>query len=1368
MLIRLARRATRNNRRRAVRIASPAIFEHLENRILLSSAAYDLIGLDELRANPAYSDLDGTGVSIAILDTGLDSTHPDIAPNYLAWFDSRYASPSPNWVGSHGTHVAGIAASSNPDIGVATDASIVAVQVFDRLSFGKQGAQPQSVIDGLLWVLENRDTYNIVAVNMSLGSGFYESTQAAIGDFYAPVIDRLEAAGITVISAAGNDYAKTPGFANSASPGIFSTLSVGAVWETNEGPQVAMYDLSTGADRITSFSQRPPLAVGNAIFAPGALIRSTVPGGGYEEQAGTSMASPMVAGAVAIVQEASLRFGGRLLRPDEIRSILISTGDVITDGDDEDSSLASTGLVYRRLNIFSAVQHVESMFAGLGGSRTDPNSTMNGAIWGPLLNGVPTTSLTEAIGTDADVQFVAADRDLFRFEVAVEGTVTISVNVASGAGMFSGSLQLYDSSGVRLAGSVGATGSLSITSALVPGTYYAGVSSSSNAVYNPLDPDSGASANGPASERGRYEIAWSIGMQERNGLLANAWEIVTFAGDGFQQFGGTIGADYGQFVGVGDVDLFKITVPDHGSLLIDIDTPFATGFVDSFLRVFDANGVEVRWSDDDLAYDWLGNSLEFPTGFGGEVSDGFGGFEGHETDSIIEGEVFRGEVYYIGVSSYENSVYDPARLQGRTANGLGGSYQLSVAFISNDRNGSLAQWQNTWSLQLPVVDFPGIIGVDPDLQGGGIVEVGNLDVDFVELVPVQSGLMRIAVDSFAIAGNLDPLATFISLYDDEGNFLAFGINPDNGDPELYFEVQAGVRYNVAISSADNLSFDPWQTSSGTPGQTGVYRLSASIVPLNSTLQAIANDRMWTAGISEIQSGFDPVGGFLLVDDLRLFRQYRAGENGEPLTNDIDLFRFIAPRDGAITVTTLTDLEFSADTYLRIFDAQGNELAANDNASSQTRGSRASIDVVNGSTYFIGVSGAGVTNYDPRSAMGTSGFGSAGLYQLRLLFATDQVRIDHNRSLDISASPDGGFTVSGVNPAGTPVVFTHNGTTGAWIASDPGAGLSNPEVSEELVSWIDPKDGLARAAGLTIDGVVLFTQSASGNWSFRNLTAEVTGGRPIATSLQVMITPNGQVNLTGLNSSGDLVRYYNNGEGTPGQYGWSFMDIAGTQLRRNGVAMPELNGPLLSYATDWGGLNVVGLDSSGDVWSIWWAPGRVRWQTANLTVLTGAPSLEGALTEYSAAWASIHVAGLDANGHLRVLWWTPDLAGDWQTSDLTAASGGPVLSPNSLSSYTTDWGGLNVVGITRSSQEIAVYWWTPESSVWGIDMVGRKVGLAAGSMELVMAIGVTGQSVSAVSLNIIAVDDTGEVYRLYWKPEPGSWQLDDITQMAGGP
>src|SRR5437764_15482311 len=126
-------RATRRglNRRASAKrsgrpLPLPAWFEALEQRVLLS-ASFDITGLTQLRATPGFQQIDGSGIGIAVLDTGAFARNPDLSSNITAFYNAveqpatapaQPASAAYDHFG-HGTHVSGIAASSNPESGVA-------------------------------------------------------------------------------------------------------------------------------------------------------------------------------------------------------------------------------------------------------------------------------------------------------------------------------------------------------------------------------------------------------------------------------------------------------------------------------------------------------------------------------------------------------------------------------------------------------------------------------------------------------------------------------------------------------------------------------------------------------------------------------------------------------------------------------------------------------------------------------------------------------------------------------------------------------------------------------------------------------------------------------------------------------------------------------------------------------------------------------------------------------------------------------------------------------------------------------------------------------------------------------------------------
>lgn len=312
-----------------------------------------------LGAGPArdYVGYSGAGQVVAVLDTGVAKTHPFLTGKVVseACYSTTYspqgiASLCPGGVAAsttagsgvncdislsgcnHGTHVAGIAAGKGSSYsGVARDAQIVAIQVFSRFPASMCGgsspcvmAYTSDIIRGLERVRALTASYSIAAANMSLGGGGYGA--ACDSDPTKPAIDALRAVGVATVIASGNS-----GYSNAlgAPACISSAVSVGS---------------TTSSDQVSSFSNSASFL---SLLAPGSSINSSVPGNGYGTMSGTSMASPHVAGAWAVLKSAQPAAGVT-----EILSALQLSGLPVLDPDN--------GLVKPRIRVAEAIARLES------------------------------------------------------------------------------------------------------------------------------------------------------------------------------------------------------------------------------------------------------------------------------------------------------------------------------------------------------------------------------------------------------------------------------------------------------------------------------------------------------------------------------------------------------------------------------------------------------------------------------------------------------------------------------------------------------------------------------------------------------------------------------------------------------------------------------------------------------------------------------------------------------------------------------------------------------------------------------------------------------------------------------------------------
>jgi len=269
----------------------------------------------------------GKGIGIAILDTGV-YPHPDLVmpkSRIIAFKDFVNKKRSAYDDNGHGTYVAGTAAgngysSAGRYVGVAPMADIISVKVMNDKGQGNSS----DILAGMQWVIDNKDRFNIRIMSLSLGS---EAVGNAYNDPLAVAAGSVWSRGITVIAAAGNSGPKngtitTPGVNN-------KIITVGAV---DDKRTVDVKD-----DTIADFSSRGPvgkLGIKPDVVAPGVDIislnadknyisgtRPIVLRERYRKMSGTSVATPIVSGAAALLLEKNPN-----LSPEDIKGLILDSG----------------------------------------------------------------------------------------------------------------------------------------------------------------------------------------------------------------------------------------------------------------------------------------------------------------------------------------------------------------------------------------------------------------------------------------------------------------------------------------------------------------------------------------------------------------------------------------------------------------------------------------------------------------------------------------------------------------------------------------------------------------------------------------------------------------------------------------------------------------------------------------------------------------------------------------------------------------------------------------------------------------------------------------------------------------------------------
>jgi type VI secretion system secreted protein VgrG len=298
-------------------------------------------------ARAAYG-VDGTGMAVAVIDTGVDYNNPALGgglgpeSKVIAGYNFATNSPDPLATASqHGTAVAGLIGSGDPShLGVSPGVKIVALRVVGD----NNSADLSNIARALQWVIDHHTAYNITVVNMSLSDGGnyaqnWFASDGGVGQQITDLIDQLTSLNIPVVSATGNSFTGQQGEG-------FTAVVSGVI-------SVTATDTS---DHLLPDAQRlgPAIGMGTMtdLAAPGAEMLAPSGDSGTSSVQGTSFAAPLVSGAVVLLQQIYQARFGTLPTVDQVTGWLEQGSDPIVD--------PVTGLTIGRLDIPKAAGLIPS------------------------------------------------------------------------------------------------------------------------------------------------------------------------------------------------------------------------------------------------------------------------------------------------------------------------------------------------------------------------------------------------------------------------------------------------------------------------------------------------------------------------------------------------------------------------------------------------------------------------------------------------------------------------------------------------------------------------------------------------------------------------------------------------------------------------------------------------------------------------------------------------------------------------------------------------------------------------------------------------------------------------------------------------
>jgi peptidyl-prolyl cis-trans isomerase A (cyclophilin A) len=269
-----------------------------------------------------------------------------------------------------------------------------------------------------------------------------------------------------------------------------------------------------------------------------------------------------------------------------------------------------------------------------------------------------------------------------------------------------------------------------------------------------------------------------------------------------------------------------------------------------------------------------------------------------------------------------------------------------------------------------------------------------------------------------------------------------------------------------------------------------------------------------------------------------------------------------------------------------------------------------------------------------------------------------------------------------------------GTT--WAVRNLNSEIAGVEfISSSLTTFIS-NDDRVYVIGLTAEGDMMLYRQTDGSsngeftWTARNLSESDLLDNNVDTTpaftspLSSYVTSWNGLNIVGLDGNGDIQAVW----WAPGRSSWSVANLS------NSTGAPPMQGTVAPYLTSWGAINLSGTDAAGNVVVSWWIPSfGGDWVQTNLTDLKDGPTLDaGSVATYVTPWGGTNILGRNTDGDVVVYWWAPSLgAGQWQITNLSDFIDGAEVPTGPMIGVASPSGVINIFGAADDG-ELIRYWW----------------------------------------------------------------------------